>query len=72
MFSSSQCNNELHAKDERKHHVAVDKSSNNRSMLRMVNAFVMLKIGPIRLALVGLTAGWQSVRQKSCCFRNFL
>ena len=37
---------------------AVDKSSsNNRSVLRMASAFVMLKIGPVRLVLVGLMAG---------------
>ena len=49
-------------KDERKHHGAVEKSSsNNRSMLRTANAFVMLKIGPICLALVGLMAGWQAI-----------
>ena len=48
-------------KDERKHHGAVDKSSsNNRSVLRTASAFVMLKIGPVRLALVGLTAGRQA------------
>lgn len=50
-------------KDERKHHGAVDKSSsNNRSVLRTASAFVMLKIGPVRLALVGLTAGRQAGR----------
>ena len=44
---------------------------NNRSVLRTASAFVMFKIGPIHLALVGLMAGCQSVRRKSCCFRNF-
>ena len=45
-------------KDERKHHGAVNKfSSNNRSVVWMSSAFVMLKIGPIHLTLVGLTAG---------------
>ena len=36
---------------------------------------VFIQIGPIRLSLVDLTAGWQggrqTVRRKSCCFRNF-
>ena len=45
------------------HHGAVDKSSsNNRSVLQAASAFLMLKIGPIRLALVGITAGHQSSR----------
>ena len=30
-------------------------------MLRMASAFVMLKIGLVCLALVGLTAGWQAI-----------
>ena len=56
------------SKDERKHHGAVDKSSsNNRSVLRTASAFVMLKIGPVRLALVGLTAGWRNTAE----FGNF-
>ena len=63
-------------KDERKHHGAVEKSPNNRSVLWIESAFVMLKTGPIRLALAGLMAGRPSVhqairRRKSCCFRNF-
>ena len=48
----------------------MDKSSNNRSMLWTASISVMLKIGPVRLALVGLTAGCHSGRWKSC-FRNF-
>ena len=34
-------------KDERKHDGAVDKSSNNKSVLWMKSAFVMLKTGHI-------------------------
>ena len=60
-------------KDERKHHGAVDKSfSNNRSMLRMASAFVMLKIEPIHLGLVGFQAGRPSVWQaKKLLFSKF-
>ena len=39
----------------------VDKvSSNNRSVLRTKSTFLVLKIGPICLALVGFTAGHQT------------
>ena len=45
-------------KDEKKYDGAVDKSSSNdRSVLRMESAFIMLQTGPIRLVLVDLIAG---------------
>ena len=57
-------------KDERKHDGTVDKSSsNNRSMLWIESTFLMLKTGPICLALVGLMAGHQT---KMWLFKKFL